>query len=226
MYYLIGSLTVIFILIILFTILRLSKEKRRRTEAESYLAAMEKILGKFRNVRHQYNNLFQSVIFYIENEQWDQMKDFKNEIMENTSAINKSDELQVLKIRNYKIRSLILKMAETCEKFEIDFHFMVSGEIDHFNLDETAICKVMEAFFDHILGEAIRSSKKEIIIQASSESQGVAVLFFSTFDSRPSRMVSAEKILNRNKNVVFNDYTEDEYYVQELMIINDNKNTD
>lgn len=230
-------LIVILIVVIAYISFQLSKEKKSRIEVELHLVEMEKMLGEFRTIRHQYNNIFQSIIFTIENEQWDMIRDLKNEILHNTSAINKSDKLQALKIKKYKIRSLILKIADACKESEVSFSITVSEDINQINMDELELYRVIRFLFDDSLDEVKRSSKKEIIIQATSYSKGVSIVLYSTFGVRPeigkifteepqkcdsNRKTEADavkKILKKNKNVIFNDYIEDDYYVQELMIM-------
>ena len=216
--------------------IKLLQEKRRRIELESYLSETEEILKEFRAIRHQYNNMLQSVIFFIENEQWDQFKEFKEEILQSTSAINGRDELQLLKVKLYKMRSLISDMAGICAGLGIHLDVMVFRDIDRISIDESALCRVLRFIFDHILEEVKASEKKEIVLQISSEKEGTAIVFNSTFLSRPETgwlnsncrhgaserktgAIAANKMLKKHSNVIFNDYIEDEYYVQELMIM-------
>jgi two-component system sensor histidine kinase AgrC len=223
--------------VILWGGIKLSREKRRSAELESYLSETEKILKEFRTIRHQYNNMLQSVIFFIENEQWDQFKEFKEEILQSTSAINGRDELQLLKIKVYKMRSLISDMAGICAGLGINLDVMVSRDINRIGIDESALCRILRFLFDHILEEVKASEKKEIILQISSDKEGAAIALNSTFLSRPetgwlnrknrrrgaserkSGAAVVKKLLKRYKNVIFNDYIEDEYYVQELMVM-------
>ena len=217
--------------------IKLSQEKRRSAELESYLSETEKIMKEFRTIRHQYNNMLQSVIFFIENEQWDQFKEFKEEILQSTSAINGRDELQLLKIKVYKLRSLISDMAGICAGLGIHLDVMASRDIDCIGMDESALCRVLRFLFDHVLEEVKTSEKKEIVLQISSDKEGAAIVLSSTFLSRPetgwlnrkncrrgaserkSGAAAVKKLLKRHKNVIFNDYIEDEYYTQELMVM-------
>lgn len=222
--------------VILYGGIKLSREKRRSAELESYLSETEKILKEFRTIRHQYNNMLQSVIFFIENEQWDQFKEFKEEILQSTSAINSRDELQLLKIKVYKMRSLISDMAGICAELGINLEVVVLRDIDRIGIDELALCRILRFLFDHILEEVKTSEKKEIVLQISSDKEGAAIVLNSTFLTRPEtgwlnrqnrrRGASerrsgtvARKIMERRQNVIFNDYIEDEYYVQELMVL-------
>jgi two-component system sensor histidine kinase AgrC len=236
MEYMIAGLVVL-TAVILCGGIKLSREKRRSAELESYLSETEKILKEFRTVRHQYNNMLQSVIFFIENEQWDQFKEFKEEILQSTSAINSRDELQLLKIRVHKLRSLISDMAGICAGLGVHLEVMVSRDIDRIGIDELALCRALRFLFDHILEEVKTSEKKEILLQISLDQEGAAIVLNSTFLSRPetgwlnrkncshgasvrkSGAAALKKLLKRHKNVIFNEYIEDEYYVQELMVM-------
>ena len=201
----------------------LLREKRRCVEYEINLSETERILKEFRKIRHQYNNMLQSVIFFIENEQWGQFQDFKEEILKCTASINSKDELQLLKIKIYKLRRLVSGMAEQAAGLGINLEVSVPQDIEHVNLNEAALFRALRFLFDRNFEEVKKSGRKEISLQISSTDEGVEFLLNSSLDSRPDsgwlNKKEFQRIISRHKNVIFNDYIESDYYVQELMIM-------
>lgn len=213
------------------------EEKRRCLELEAHLTVMEKILEEFRNVRHQYNNMFQSIVFYIENEQWVLNKEFINEIMEKSSEINENNTLQLINIKNCTLRCSVSKMAEVCDKNGINFNIEVYGKVDHINMHESALCSAIETIFNYIFDEVMRCSEKEITIEVCSDNQGVSIAFDSNVDmglelnqfddqniscsnlNRKYGQAEVLKIIEKNKNVIFNSYIDNDHYRQEIMIL-------
>lgn len=227
-----GILETYFVFILLLTVgwlytwARLINEKKRCLQLESHLTMMEKAIEAYRNIRHQHNNLLQSVVFYIENEQWAADKNFVNEIMEKTAELNKNSMLQMVKIKNYALRSAISKMAEICDKNEIEFSIFVTGEVNYINMHESALCTSIDTIFHYNFDEVMRCSRKEIIIEVSSDSQGVLICFEGSsqqlYDSDLNRRIGQKAIMKtiaKNKNVIFNSYTDTDCYRQELMIL-------
>lgn len=216
--------------------IKLCKEKKRRREAERNLEEMELIAEEIRNFRHEYNNLFQTTICYIENEQWDLIKAFKNEILQKTTLLNNNNRLQLLKIKNRKVRSVLLQLSEDCDKSGIHLQIMLSGEISRIPMDDTELCSILKFCMDNISEEVKKSSKKEITVKACADSEGVSFLFDSSFTIGPkagvvyteefvrshpdwkSRWNTVQRILNKNKNVILNNCINNKYFRQEVMI--------
>ena len=211
--------------VIIYACIRMIKDRKYCLELEAHLAIMEKAMDEFRNVRHQHNNMLQSIVFYIENEQWESDENFVEEIMEKTSELNKNNVLQLIKIKNRQVRSSVSKMAEMCEKNGIDFSITVSGDVRHINMHESSLTSALEIIFNHIFNEVMKFIKKEIIIEICSDSQGVLIVFDSHFDNSYCNLnvkvdkAAVKKIISRNRNVIFNSYINNNYHRQEIMIM-------
>ncbi|MEA4925519.1 MAG: hypothetical protein VB084_09435 [Syntrophomonadaceae bacterium] len=225
---------IILSLAILYVGTLLIKEKRRCSELESHLTMAEKVLEDFRTIRHQYNNIFQSAVFYIENEQWVSDKNFITEIMAKTSELNRNNTVQLVKIKNRQVRDSVFQMGELCSKNGIDFNLAVLGEINRINMRKSALGSVLETIFNHVFNEVIGFDKKEIDIEINSDRQGIAIIFASYIDSdaglkrtelagrsatRKTGTAAIRRIMARNKNVIYNSYIDSNYHRQEIMIM-------
>lgn len=213
------------------------KERRCRKEAEYNLAEMDLLFKDFRKLRHQYNNIFQSVIFYIEYQQWDLLAALKDEILQKTSEQNNNSKLQLLKIKNYRIRILLNKVIELCHHNGIKLNFMVLEEINSIHMKEADLSEIMRFLIDNIMDKADKSSEKELIIRISSDDEGISFLFDSYLMNKPEagkiytkdfvhnnpdwkkRLYRVNKIMKRNQNLIFNNYMEDDHFRQEIMIL-------
>lgn len=207
---------------------RLINEKKRCNEMESQLAIMEKALEEFGNLRHQYNNIVQSAVFYIENEHEDAGKDFVTEIMKKTAILNQNNFLQLIKIKNRSIRNLIAQMAAKCDIGRIDLGITVSGEVNQVNVNETALVSALEAIFSASCDEVMGLDKKAIDIEIISEDQGISIIFNRYYDKRsnssesagtPSRPPALQALMARHKNIIYNSYIDNDYHRQEIMIM-------
>lgn|GEM_PF-2617101 len=215
----------------------LIKAKKRCDELESHLTMMEKAMEEFRTIRHQYNNIFQSAVFYIENEQWGSSGSFVTEIMARAAALNKNNTLQLIKIKNRRIRGSISQMAGICDKNAIDFTVTVVGEINQINVHESSLCSALSLIFNDIRNEIIGFDKKEINIEIISEGQGIAILFYNYYETeekavpyRPTQpsdhcaardagSAAIKRLMAKYTNIVYNSYIDSDYHWQEIMIM-------
>jgi len=201
-------------------------EKRHNRELEADLEDMEKALKVSRNIKHEQNNLFQSIIYYIENKQWDSAREFIDEILIKTSEFNKNNFLQLMKIKNYNIRNAISKIMGACDDNAIKLEVIVTWDADHINIHDSVVCNVIGGFYNNIADQVIGSCEKEIAIEVCSNSQGFSFIISNTFKAGQETTAKSmglptftKIMLKFSKNIVLNSYAENERYRQEIMVI-------
>jgi hypothetical protein len=189
-------------------------EKRRNLELAGNLKDTEEALLVLRNIKHRQNNMFQSIIFYLECEQWDEAREFIDEIMIETCEFNKNNLLQLIKIKSCKLRSTISKIMAECGKNAISLVVIVTWEDVYSDMREKEACRLILLSFTNVMRQLSGSSERQMTIEICSGRQGFSALISSTCDVEP--FIKIQNGLS--KNFIFNSYMENNCFRQEIMI--------
>lgn len=193
-------------------------EKRRNSELEDNLKDTEEALSVLRNIKHQQNNMFQSIIFYLEGEQWEEAREFINEIMAKTGEFNKNNLLQLIKIKNYKLRNTLSRIISVCAKRGTNLEVIVTWEADFSSLKVKAACRLLTVCFANIAVQVSESRDKQVTIEICSDNEGFSAVISNTFDEEATGINAVKRLNSLSKNCIFNSYIDNNCFKQEIMV--------
>ena len=195
-------------------------EKRRNRELEANIKDTEEALLVLRNIKHQQNNMFQSIIFYLEGEQWSDAREFIDEIMAKTGEFNKNNLLQLIKIKNHKIRNCTSKIMAECAKRGINLEAIVTWEADFTSLKvkEKEACRLLVSSFENIAVQVLQSRDKQAAIEICCDNEGFTAIISNSFAEEGAGLNSFKRLNSCSKNCIINSYIDNNCFRQEIMI--------
>jgi two-component system sensor histidine kinase AgrC len=202
-----------------------------------YAKENERLVNELRNLRHTTLNIMQGINGYIELEDWDGLKEFFHDILEEIKNTSNTNLSSIEKILNPLLKELLYSKLKNATGTGIDIKVMVDEIIfiDNNLISEADLCKVINEFLDNAIEWASEASQKKVSICFLINKESVSIIIENTFKERPNMLLkntaaskaegrepdgqSAGVILSRYPDVLNNTFIQHQVFVQELQII-------
>ena len=198
----------------------LKKRKPLALELKENIACKDEILKEYREIRHDYNNMLQGVICFIEEEDWEGLKAYKKRLLEKTQALNKNNLTQLVKIKNINILNLVYKLIIKAEQTGITIHITIYNEIEDKSPYGNKLYESLEVYLREALNVATQKGAT-VDFKISGNNEGVRFVFENTYDIKDhNNLLELIKIKRKNeiKNIFFNTFIETNKLIQEILI--------
>jgi len=201
--------------------LKAVRDKQLLNELYEGIECKDAMLEEFRIIRHEYNNLIQNLVSYIEEENWSELKAYKSEVLRRTYLLNAMNLSRLTRIKSLKILTRIYKLLKRAEESGTTFKLKVYNDIKEINSNENGILKVMDDFIFNVFEWGYGSSEY-IKLALSSNEEGYSIVFevkpvvgkYEKFQKSFEMKIPSEL----RENIFVNFYLKGELFVQELLI--------
>jgi len=198
--------------------LKLRGKRRFLTELLESMSCKDEILDELRKIRHEYNNMLQSIVCYIEEKDWDGLTEYKSEMLSKADSLNRNSFSQLAKIKNAKILCIVHKMLVRAKKSGMPLNLCIYNDINGIRMHEPQLCTVLQEFLLHACQEAA-NGKEDIYLKIGADEQGLrfAVENRRAGDHFP-RPFKTKLSRKMRKYVFFNTSVQNDRIVQEFLI--------
>jgi len=213
-------LLIITIVFLLLCMIKILLTKRINTELLDGIACKDSILKEYSKIRHEYNNILQTLTFYIDEEDLEGLKEYKGILLEKTHSINCNSITPLAKIKDIRILSAVYTLYLEAEEQGIHLNITIYNDIPSQKLYPKDLSSVLSECLQHAYQTGARDAL-QIDFKISSNDNGLYFNFEHIFleESRKHLLETKESKKNkRNKNIVKNTSLQKEHMIQEVFI--------
>lgn len=136
--------------------------EERRIYQENYITTLENLVDSLRTFKHDYSNTLATINGYIQLENWNGLKKFFPQIIDESKAISTLDKLNPNLIKNPTIFGLITAKYQVCLKRNVKMNFEILGTLEELSLNEFELSRILGIFLDNAIEAASGSKDKKI----------------------------------------------------------------
>lgn len=212
-----GLLLLVCVIMGIFLIISRAKilqQKRLNKELVECMECNNEMLEEFKKIRHEYNNMLQTIICFIEEEDWDGLNEYKSKLLEKTYLLNKNNLVQLVKIKNKSILLMIYKLFIDAKEAGITLNLTIYDNIANIGLFNAEPYTVMQGYLKYAYKSAIKEAV-EINLKISANDMGLSFCFENSLSIKPEFFTS--KPIKSEKNIYFNTYLQNNHLIQEIL---------
>jgi hypothetical protein len=195
---------------------------RRNKELLESITCKDVILEEYSKIRHEYNNMLQTITCYIEAEDMDELIKYKSVLLEKTHLYNRNSITQLSKIMDYNILSAVYKLYLEAKQVGAILNIAIAINIpNQRSFSSKHYCLLQEC-----LKRAYESGVKEaatVNLNISGDDNGINFCFHSSLDGEGKKLISKSMVSKKRQvcdNTIFNSFIKDNHYIQEILISN------
>lgn len=198
------------------------KRRRLQLELKENIACKDEILKEYKGIRHEYNNMLQSIICFIEEEDWEGLKNYKGKLLEKTEVLNGNNLTQLVKLKNKNILSLVYKLLIKGKESKNTINLTIYNDIEDTTLYKIQLYKELEKYLD-LAYEVSSRAGTEFNLKISGNKDGIRFAFENTYYINDygdvSKLLMTKRKL-KNKRIFFNTFIQTHLLIQEVLISN------
>jgi hypothetical protein len=198
----------------------LSRKRKLALEYQELLICKDEILREFKEIRHEYNNILQGFVCIIEEEDWEELRDYKDSVLDKTKLLNRNNLTQLVKIKNKRILKIVYNLLKKGKESGKTINLNIYNDIEEIKVYKRGFNMLLQDYLVYAYEEAIKESE-EINLKINANKQGLRFAFEYKLDSKHdiinSDFVKAKRLLGMNKNVFFNTFVQKDYQIQEIL---------
>lgn len=197
----------------------LKKIKNTNLVIKENMDCKDAILKEYKEIRHQYNNMLQSILCFIEEEDWESLKNYKDKLLEKTQVLNSRNLTQLVRIKNGTILNLIYKLLMYGKKAGTTIHLKIYNDIDDINSYEIQVYRTLEEYLYNAY-EMSSHVGGPVNLKISGNNKGIRFVFENSYVIKGTNSLELNKTKRKvkSKNIFFNTFIETDKIIQEILI--------
>lgn len=211
--------------------------EERRIYQENYITTLENLVDSLRTFKHDYSNTLATINGYIQLENWNGLKKFFPQIIDESKAISTLDKLNPNLIKNPTIFGLITAKYQVCLKRNVKMNFEILGTLEELSLNEFELSRILGIFLDNAIEAASGSKDKKINFliselktkttielsnSYSSQNLKIADMFKKGISSKGKNrglgLFKVKQILEKHPDIHFETISNNNLFLQKLVI--------
>lgn len=152
---------------------------------KEYNEAIELMYNDIRSFKHDYINIFSSMIAYMEEDDFQGLKDyFNNNIIEINEQL-KHTNTEIAKLSSIKvkeIKGLIATKLLKAQKSDIDFRLDILDEIDDINMSKLELSRCIGILLDNAIEAASLCNNKQIDFGIIKNENSISIIISNSFE--------------------------------------------
>ena len=211
---------IILVSCLIITITKTWHIKSMNKELLEGIVCKDGIINEFTKIRHEYNNILQTITCLIEEEDLDGLKTCKSEYLNKAHLLNSNSIAQMAKIKDINILQSVYKLLLNAKEDSVILKITVYNEIVNQRLNSDEIYYILK----ECLINAYQSGAKDtmlINLKISSNDNGLC-FDFENESHVESRKLFSQTLENRknhaNNKAIFNTFYQDTSFKQEILI--------
>ena len=167
---------IVLYILVLFGYSRHQKEqvlKEEKRQQEFYNESLKDTLQKLRHFKHDYNNHFSTLNFMMNNNKYEEARNYISELSENVSNINTT----IYNIENVALFAIISSKLDKAKKSNIKFNLQVLGIVNSIpELKVSELCAIIGIFLDNAIESAEETEERTIDMSIMSYQDCIEIL--------------------------------------------------
>ncbi|WP_234121030.1 hypothetical protein [Clostridium hydrogenum] len=195
----------------------MQRKKKLNLELEESLNCKDDILNEFKQIRHEYNNILQNIICLMEQENFTELKKYKESVISKTHLLNQNSITQLVKIKNKNILNLIYKILINAKQSNVTINLMIYNNIDE------AICslkkyKILNSYISFAYETAVKNGTS-VQLKVNSSKQGLRFVFETELLNPVLKPIQIKKPNRKCKDIYYNFFSNECKLEQEILMI-------
>ena len=211
---------IILVSCLIITITKIWHIKSMNKELLEGIVCKDGIINEFTKIRHEYNNILQTITCLIEEEDLDGLKTCKSEYLNKAHLLNSNSIAQMAKIKDINILQSVYKLLLNAKEDSVILKITVYNEIVNQRLNSDEIYYILK----ECLINAYQSGAKDtmlINLKISSNDNGLCFKLESESNIETRDFFSLTMKARKNymmNNIIFNTFYENALFIQEIII--------
>jgi L-ribulose-5-phosphate 3-epimerase UlaE len=200
----------------------IKKGKSLALELKENIACKNEILKEYREIRHEYNNILQGVICFVEEEDWEGLKEYKGKLLEKTRVLNTNNLTQLVKLKDNSILNVVYKLLIDAKQCGSIIYLTIYTEIEDISPCGIKLYESLEECLTYALKVATKDATT-VSLKISGNNEGILFAFKNTFDMKDyNNILKLIKIKRKmkSKKIFCNTFIEMDQLKQEILISN------
>ncbi|MHB8062877.1 MAG: hypothetical protein ACYDG2_09630 [Ruminiclostridium sp.] len=219
-----GLMLLAFIITAIFLIIncaKFSRERRLNKELVECIACKDDVLEEFKKIRHEYNNLLQTITSFIEAEDWEGLKEYKSILLEKTHLLNRNKLTQLVKIKDKSILVIVHELFMKTEEAKIALNITIYNDIADTNSHNIEFYNILLDYIKQAYELAVKEAE-EINLKISSNDNGLRLCFENQISVNSqiftSILTKSKKHPKIGKHIFFNTFLQNDNLIQEILV--------
>lgn len=216
------------------------REKEQYESLKEYTNQIEIMYQSIRGFKHDYVNILNSISGYLEDEKYDELKNYfyENIMKESKNIIRDDFKLnQLSNIKDLALKGLMSSKLIYAHELGIEIVIDIMDEINTFYINSMDLSRIIGIYFDNAIEAALEfQGKKQIRFNVVKEENSVALCLMNTFvdkqiplsklekngfstkgEGRGTGLYNAKEVLKRYRNVTKSTSIKDGFFIQSLI---------
>ena len=223
MQFYINSMLIVFTIVvtnIFISIKKILSEKRMNKVLIECIVCKDCIIDEFTKIRHEYNNILQTLTCFIEEEDLEGLKDYKRKLLEKTHLLNSNSITQLIKIKDINILRSVSKLLLKAKEEGVVLIITIYNDITNQSLYKDQYYYVLKECLIH----AYQSGVKETMVihlKISSNDKGLSFIFDNVSNVESFKLISSSMKSRKyimDNNIFLNTLYKNDHFIQEMLI--------
>lgn len=200
----------------------------RNQDMEKQMEISQMLIAELHRFRHNYLNIIHGFGYRVMLSDSDELKIYYDQITKESRLISNENVTAILQIKNAPLSNLILSHIHLMAECNVPFSINIEKEIGDFSVKNVDLCQVLGIFLDNAR-EAAQKTENPLVNFDILKSDGIVEMYlYNTYVGKPTTtakngergkgLVYCQHILKKYKNILHNTYTQDNLFVQQLVM--------
>lgn len=204
---------------------------------KTYNKTLEDLVDGLRTFKHDYNNTLQTIYGYILTNDMPELKNFFNQILNESREITALDKLKPELFKNPSLFGLVTAKFEYARKSEVTMNLEIYGELDNLEIKTYDFTRMFGIFLDNAIEAAAGSEKKVVNLYVVERNAKVTIEISNSFsdtglkvediskkgvsskgDNRGLGLYKVKEILKKYPRIKHDTNSSNDMFLQRLVI--------
>jgi len=148
---------------------------------KTYNKTLEHLVDGLRTFKHDYNNTLQTIYGYILTDDMPELKNFFNQILNESREITALDKLKPELFKNPSLFGLVTAKFEYARKSEVTMNLEIYGDLDNLDIKTYDFTRMFGIFLDNAIEASAGSEKKVVNLYVAERNDKVTIEISNSF---------------------------------------------
>jgi len=161
--------------------LKLIQAEEELLTEKTYNKTLEDLVDGLRTFKHDYNNTLQTIYGYILTDDMPELKNFFNQILNESREITALDKLKPELFKNPSLFGLVTAKFEYARKSDVTMSLEIYGDLDNLDIKTYDFTRMFGIFLDNAIEAAAGSKKKIVNLYVAERNNKVTIEISNSF---------------------------------------------
>lgn len=154
----------------------------------TYNKTLQNLVDGLRTFKHDYNNTLQTMYGYIQLNDIDGLKEFFEQILDESRAITALDKLNPDLFKNPSLFGLITAKYEYARQNNVSINFEMYGKLEEADMQIYDLTRILGIFLDNAIEASVGSKKKKVNFMVIKRKNKIVVEITNTYSELGLRL--------------------------------------